>query len=102
MSDLSFGQRLKEKREQAGLSQKQLAGRIRTKKATLAMYEKTGRYPRLLILVRITAELHVSADELLGMDHGKSVDLSGMDEEEIRYFGILVRALRSHILLQTE
>ena len=102
MGDLSFGKRLKEKREQAGLSQKQLAGRVRTKRATLDMYEKTGRYPRLMILVRLAAELHVSTDELLGLDHVKRMDLSGMDEDEIRYFEILTKALRSHILLQTE
>lgn len=102
MSDLSFGKRLKERREQAGLSQKQLAIRIRTKKATLAMYEKTGRYPRLLTLIRMAAELHVSTDELLGIDHVHRIDLTGMDEDEIRYFEILARTLRSHILLQTE
>lgn len=102
MGDLSFGKRLRERREQAGLSQKQLAIRIRTKKATLAMYEKTGKYPRLIILIRMAAELHVSTDELLGMDPLKRIDLSGMDEDEIRYFQILTRVLRNHILLQTE
>ena len=102
MRDLSFGKRLRERREQAGLSQKQLAIRIRPKKATLAMYEKTGKYPRLVVLIRMAAELHVSTDELLGMDHVGRIDLSGMDEDEIRYFQMLTRALKSHILLQTE
>lgn len=102
MSDLSFGKRLQERREQAGLTQKQLAVRIRTKKTTLAMYEKTGRYPRLLTLMRLAAELHVSTDELLGMNHVDSIDLSGMDEDEVRYFELLAKALRSHILLQIE
>ena len=92
---VNFGNTLKELRQRAGLTQKQLADRLWLSKATVSYYEQSLRYPSPEILVRLAGVFHVSTDYLLGLDvKSQSIDVSDLTEEEISAVQSVINALR--------
>lgn len=91
---VGFGERLKELREKAGLTQEQLAIRVRTGKSSIAMYETQGRIPSPAVLLKLSGTLHVSTDYLLGADKVRRLDVSGLTEKEIDLIEQLVQSMR--------
>ncbi|MDE6597476.1 MAG: helix-turn-helix domain-containing protein [Clostridia bacterium] len=68
---LILGERLKELREEACLTQKQLAEKLGLNSVTYLHYEKEQREPPLTVLVAFAQFYGVSVDYLLGLnDHG--------------------------------
>ena len=64
---VDFGTKIKGLRQQAGLTQKQLADRLWLSKATVSYYEQSLRYPSPEILVKLAGVFHVTTDYLLGI-----------------------------------
>ena len=62
-----LGQRLKELREEKGLTQTQLAEKLNIHSVTYLHYEKSQREPPLALLADIAAFYQVSVDYLLGL-----------------------------------
>lgn len=62
-----LGQRLKELREERGLTQKQLAEILHLHSVTYLHYEKSQREPPLLVLAQMALFFGVSTDYLLGL-----------------------------------
>ena len=85
MKMVDFGSRLKALRQEAGLTQRQLAQRLRVSTSAVSYYELSDRSPSPEMLQRIAAVFHVSADYLLGLDAQSQqvLDIRGLDEEEI-------------------
>lgn len=92
--DFDFGNRLKELRLQAGLTQKQLADRLGVTKSVISFYELRERTPSPEILIRLSTVFHVSTDFLLGVEKGKSIDISGLDSEDEKIIRMLIEQLR--------
>ena len=92
--EFDFGIRLKELRTQAGLTQKQLAERIGVTKSVVSFYELRERTPSPEVLVKLAAIFHVSSDYLLGIEKGKSIDISGLDAEAEKAVRLIVEQLR--------
>ncbi len=93
MVDLSV--KLKALRQQAGLTQKQLGERIGTTKATISYYELSERTPSPEMLIKLAGVFHVSTDYLLGVGTaGRTLDVSGLSEENVQLMQHLVDALR--------
>lgn len=90
----NFGKKLRELRENAGLSQKQLAAQIGLSKATVSQYENQGRIPSPASVIKIAAVLHVSTDYLFGIDETERADLTGLTEEDIEIINRLIRSMR--------
>lgn len=91
---MDFGNKLKELRTQAGLTQKQLADQIGITKSVVSFYELRERTPSPDILVKLAAVFHVSTDYLLGIERGKSIDISGLDSEDEKAVRMVVEQLR--------
>lgn len=91
---VDFGSRLKELRVQAGLTQKQLGDRLGVTKSVVSFYELRERTPSPEVLVKIAAVFHVSTDYLLGIEKGKSIDISGLDSEDEKVVRSMVELLR--------
>ncbi len=91
---MDFGNKLKELRTQAGLTQKQLADQIGITKSVVSFYELRERTPSPDILVKLAAVFHVSTDYLLGIEKGKSIDISGLDSEDEKAVRMVVEQLR--------
>lgn len=85
--------RLKAVREQRQLTQRDLANRVGISDQQIYRYESGSNEPTADILTRISQELEVSSDFLLGLvdrpnDHLREEDLSPMERK-------LVQAVRS-------
>ena len=92
--DYDFGNRLKELRRQSGMTQKQLAEKIGITKSVISFYELRERTPSPEILVKLATEFKVSSDFLLGIEKGKSIDISGLDTEDERIVKLVIDLLR--------
>lgn len=92
---VDFGTTLKELRQSAGLTQKQLAEKLWLSKATVSYYEQSLRYPSPEILVKLSNVFHVSTDYLLGIEDKKqTLDVTGLSDEDIRFLEDAVSLLR--------
>lgn len=91
---MNFGERLKDLRTEKKITQQQLAEQIGVSKSVVSFYENRERTPSPDVLIKLAAVFHVSADYLLGIERKKSVDVSGLTEEEIHVVRMVVDALR--------
>ena len=91
---MDFGSRLKELRIQAGLTQKQLAEQIGVTKSVVSFYELRERTPSPEVLIKLSTVFHVSTDYLLGIERGRNLDISGLDEEDEKIVRLLIETLR--------
>ena len=92
---VDFGKKLKELRQAAGLTQKQLAERLWLSKATVSYYEQSIRYPSPEILIKLSKVFHVSTDYLLGIEEKKQVlDVTDLTDEDIRVLEDTIVLLR--------
>lgn len=92
---VDFGTKLKELRQQAGLTQKQLADRLWLSKATVSYYEQSLRYPSPEILVKLAGVFHVTTDYLLGIEDKKqTIDVTDLSDEDIDFLENAAKLLR--------
>ncbi len=80
---LTIGERIKEKRETAGLTQEELGERLGVTGVAIMRYEKNQRQPRLEQLRRIAIALNTSVSELV--EPGYWGTLTPEDEKD--FFG---------------
>ena len=92
--DYNFGDRLKELRTQNGLTQKELGDRIGLTKSVVSYYEQQTRTPSPEILIKLAAIFHVTSDYLLGIEKGKSVDISGLNSDDEKVIRMMIELLR--------
>jgi transcriptional regulator with XRE-family HTH domain len=64
----SFGDRLARLRQAAGLSQRDLAAEVGISQRMVAYYEKETGHPPTHLFPLLAKALHVSADQLLGLE----------------------------------
>ena len=95
MVEYDFGTRLKELRLRAGLTQKQLGERIGVTKSVVSFYELRERTPSPEVLIKLASIFHVSSDYLLGIEKGKTMDISGLDADDEKVVRLVVEQLRS-------
>ena len=92
---VDFGNILKKLRLEEGLTQQQLADYLGVTKSVVSYYELHERIPSPEIIIKLSAIFHVSADYLLGLDKGETLDLSGLDPEDIITIKRLVNSLKT-------
>ena len=91
---VDFGNILRKLRLQERITQQQLAERLGVTKSVVSYYELQERYPSPEILIKLASIFHVTTDYLLGLEQKETVDLSGLDEEDIATIKQLVTTLR--------
>ena len=91
---MDFGSRLKELRRQSGMTQQQLADRIGVTKSVISFYELRERSPSPEVLAKLAYVFHVSTDYLLGLERNRTIDVSGLDEDDINAVEHIVRQLQ--------
>lgn len=75
----TVGKRLSFIRRKRNLKQEELAERIDVKRGTIAMYEKDSRNIPSNILIKITEELKVSADFILGLSNEENYNVQNRE-----------------------
>ena len=91
---VDFGVTLKKLRTQEGWTQQQLADKLRVTKSVISYYELQERYPSPEVLTKLASIFHVTTDHLLGLERCETIDLTGLDEEDIITVRRLVSSLR--------
>lgn len=93
---VKFGERVKQLRRSAGMTQGQLAERIWVSKAAVSNYELSERNPSPEIIIKVARVFGVSTDYLLGVENKRecTVDISGLPEEDIRFIQSAVTLLK--------
>ena len=91
---MDFGNRLKQLRKQAGLTQAQLAQQLGVTKSLISFYELQERIPSPEILIKLSKTFHVSADYLLGINASESLDVSGLDSNDVALLRAMTERLR--------
>ena len=91
---VEFGSRLRKLRKEINLTQEQLASLIGVKNSVISFYEVGERLPSPDVLRKLALALHVSTDYLLGIERGESLDLGGLDEQDILAVRMIVSRLR--------
>ncbi len=91
---MDFGTRLKELRKQYGLTQQQLAERVGVTKSVISFYELKERAPSPDVLTKLSYIFHVSTDYLLGIERVKTLDVSGLDDEDVKAVQLIVERLK--------
>lgn len=78
----SFSSRLKQLRKSKNLRQEQVARLIGVNKSAISSYENNLRLPSFDILVRLANLYRVGTDYLLGQTNIRSIDLTGLTDED--------------------
>lgn len=89
-----LGEKLKSLRLAKKMSQKELAERIGIAKSVISFYESGDRFPSYEVLIKIAQIFNVTTDYLLGIERGRTVDVSGLKEEDIAVVATVIEALK--------
>ena len=92
---VDFGNVLKKLRLQEGFTQQELANKLGITKSVVSYYELQERYPSPEVLVKLASIFHVTTDYLLGLEQNETIDLVGLDDEDIITVKRLVSSLRA-------
>lgn len=79
---LGLGERLRNYRQNKGLSQAELGKILKKSKSAISGYESDSRTPSADILVKLAALYNVSVDELLGIAPKASLSPDGLTEAQ--------------------
>ena len=96
MVNLNMGERLKSLRIERNYTQKQIANRIGLAISAVSAYELGTRYPSYDILLKLSRIYNVSTDYLIGKDCSRTLDVSGLSEEQINVVTQVIDALRKN------
>lgn len=91
---VDFGEKVKKLRHEKDLTQQQLAKLLGVAVSAISSYESGNRYPSYEVLISLARIFHVSTDYLLGLEKLKTVDVSGLDDNEIKVILQMIDILR--------
>lgn len=92
---VDFGNRLKQLRLEAGMTQQQLAQKLGVTKSVVSYYEQQERSPSPEILIQLSRIFRTSTDFLLGIDNKRTLDVSELSDEDIAVLTGMIEALKS-------
>ena len=76
--NLCVGKRIKELRSARGMTQSELAKKIRVTTSAVSSYEVTERQPSYDVLIKVAYLFNVTTDYLLGLDGKDMLDITGL------------------------
>ncbi|MBQ8613918.1 MAG: helix-turn-helix transcriptional regulator [Ruminiclostridium sp.] len=91
---VNFGERLKTLRKGQKLTQQELANRLGVAKSVVSYYESGDRFPSYDVLIKIARTFHVTTDYLLDIERNRTIDVTGLSEENIAVVVSVVNALK--------
>lgn len=85
-----FYERVKELRLSRNMNQVQFAKRIAASKQSVSNWESAYLQPSIDVLIRICKTFHVSADYMLGLDDRRTLDVTGLDSNQIAHLQAII------------
>ena len=89
-----IAERIKMLRENKQLSQSDLSKRLGITRSSINAWEIGISTPSTTYLVELSQIFHVSIDYLLGLDKNVSLDITGLDTEQVRILTDLAEHFR--------
>lgn len=89
-----IAERIRALREQAGMTQSELARRLSITRSSVNAWEMGISAPSTQYLIRLAEIFQVSTDYLLGRSGTATVSVAGLSEEDIRLVHTLIDHLR--------
>lgn len=89
-----FGSRIKALRTALGLNQVEFGRSLNVTKQSVSNWENGNIQPSIDMLVKIARTYSVSADYLLGLEERCTLDVSGLNYEQITHLQSIVNDLR--------
>lgn len=89
-----IAERIKMLRENKQLSQSDLSKRLGITRSSINAWEMGISTPSTTYLVELSQIFHVSIDYLLGLDKNVSLDITGLDSEQVRILTDLAEHFR--------
>ena len=89
-----IAERIKMLRENKQLSQSDLSKRLGITRSSINAWEMGISTPSTTYLVELSQIFHVSVDYLLGLDKNVSLDITGLDMEQVRILTDLAEHFR--------
>ncbi len=86
--------RIRELRRLRNLSQVQLAQKLGVSKQSVSNWENDNIQPSIEMLVAIAQVFSVSTDYLLGLDHRRVIDVTGLADEYVTHIQQVVDDMR--------
>jgi transcriptional regulator with XRE-family HTH domain len=80
---VEFGEILRAKRKEKGLSQAKLGTLVGLSKALISKYENAISYPPYNVLIRFANVFNVSTDYLLGVEKKRTLNIEGLTNKQI-------------------
>lgn len=91
---MHMGEKLKKLRNSRKMTQRDLAQLLGVSKSVISYYESGDRSPSYDTLVRLARIFHTSTDYLLDLTEQRSLDISGLSEEDIQVLMTVSDALK--------
>lgn len=91
---VNFGEKLKQLRTDAGMTQAELASRLNVTNSVVSYYELHERTPSPEVLIKLAGIFHVTTDYLLGINHGKLLDVSDLSDDDMKFLLLTIETLR--------
>ena len=91
---MTLGEKLKALRTAKKMSQRELAERIGIAKSVISFYESGDRFPSYDVLIKISRIFNVTTDYLLDIERERTVNVSGLSEEDIAAVTTVIDALK--------
>ena len=91
---MNFGERLKMLRKGQKITQQELANRLGVAKSVVSYYESGDRFPSYDVLIKIARTFRVTTDYLLDIERNRTIDVTGLSEENIAVVVSVVNALK--------
>lgn len=76
------------------ISQVELARRLCVSKQSVSNWGNDNIQPSVDMLVKISKSLNVSTDSLLGLSKEKSIDVSGLTDEQIAHINQIINDIK--------
>ena len=89
-----FGERIRTLRLSLGLNQVEFGKSLNVTKQSVSNWENENILPSIDMLTKIATLYSVSTDYLLGLHDFRSVDVSGLTNEQIAHLQLLINDLR--------
>lgn len=89
-----IAERIKMLRENQHLSQSELSKKLGITRSSINAWEMGISTPSTTYLVELSQIFHVSIDYLLGLDKNVSLDITGLDTEQVRILTDLAEHFR--------
>ena len=90
-----LNERIKQLRQSFNMNQVELAKNIGVSKQCISNWENDNIQPSIEMLIKLSEFFKVSCDYLLGMEHQKMIDVSGLNETEIAHIKLIIKDLQN-------